>query len=103
MEHRWGQRVPCGAAVRVLTGSGVFGTGKLRNVSSSGAYIETSMDLHLLARLSVAVVRDDPQREIEILASILRVDRDGVGIEWFDPTGDSICRAFGCTSSCAAA
>ena len=103
MEHRWGQRIPCGSPVRISVGAGICGGGKLRNVSTSGAFIETALELPLFSRLTVAVIRNDPTREIDTLASVVRFERDGVAVEWCETPGGSICHEFGCTTRCAAA
>ena len=43
MEHRWGQRKRCRARVYLSAGAGISGTGHVRDVSSSGAFIETTL------------------------------------------------------------
>jgi len=103
MEHRWGRRILCGSRVRLSAGAGIRGGGKLRNVSTSGAFIETALELPLFSRLTLAVIRNDPTREIDTLASVVRVERDGVAVEWCETPGGSICNEFGCTTRCAAA
>jgi hypothetical protein len=102
LEHRWGQRIACGASVRLSAAAGNSVAGKLRDVSTSGAFIETSLRLPLFSQLVVAVVREDRAREIDTLASVVRVARDGVAVEWFETPGGSICTAFGCATRCAA-
>ena len=105
MDHRWGQRVPCGSHVRLSTGAGIGGAGRLRDVSMSGAFLETALELPLFGRVTVAVVRDDPAlgREIEAIGSVVRKEPGGAGIEWCETPAGSICARLGCTSRCAAA
>ena len=101
MEHRWGQRRPCRAHVRVTGGAGVAGTGHLRNVSMSGAYLESTLLLPLFSRLTVAVLRDDGSRHAEFTATVVRRERGGVGIEWLEASEGPVCRMLGCASGCA--
>lgn len=102
MEHRWGQRKRCPARVYLSAGAGIHGTGRVRDVSSSGAFIETTLHLPMQTRVML-VVRGNKSatREVEIAASVARVNRDGIGVEWCETPG-SICAVVGCTVSCAA-
>ena len=103
MEHRWGQRKPCRARVSVSAGAGITGTARVRDVSISGALLETALPLPLFSQIAVAVLRDDGATHAqEFTASVVRTEPDGVGIEWCDPVAGSICRWLGCTLNCAA-
>jgi len=104
MEHRWGRRIACGARVRLSAG-GIGAAGRLRNVSMSGAFIETAADLPLLARIAIMVLHPGhgSHREVEVLASVARVAHDGVGVEWCETAPRDICPLLGCTTPCAAA
>jgi hypothetical protein len=97
MEHRWGRRIDCGASVQLSVGDGVGGAGRLRNVSTSGAFVETALELHLLTRIVIRL------RDVEILAAVARIGRDGVGVEWCETPARAICPILGCTHPCAAA
>jgi hypothetical protein len=105
MEHRWGQRVPCKLRVRLSASAGLGGAGRLRDVSMSGAFVETRIALPLFARLADAVLPENPSaaRETEITAIVVRAERDGVGIEWCDTPAGSICALLGCTTRCTVA
>ena len=104
MEHRWGQRKRCRARVCVSAGSGVGGFACLRNVSLSGAFLETALPLPLFSQIAIAVLRDDGSADaFEFTASIVRAAPGGVGIEWCEPVSGSICRHLGCALQCAAA
>ena len=101
MEHRWGRRRPCRARVRISTGAGVSGLGRLGNVSMNGAFLETAVPLPLFAQLAIAMLRDDgATHELEFTAVVVRRDANGVGIEWSDPIAGSICRALNCDIDC---
>ena len=102
MEHRWGRRRPCRARVSVSAGGGVTGLGQLRDVSMSGAFLETAVPLPLFAQLDIAVLRDDgATHQLEFTAVVVRRDENGAGIEWCDPDSVSICRALNCGIDCA--
>jgi hypothetical protein len=99
MEHRFGERFRCGTTVR-LSCAGVAGRGRLVNVSLSGAYLQTTLDLAPYATLEVT--RDvDCGRRIVLTASVVRRDRGGFGVEWCETPGRSICQIFGCGKQCA--
>jgi hypothetical protein len=103
MEHRWGQRMPCRALVRLSAGMGVGGAGHVRDVSSSGAFIETAVDLTVGARLDLFVLgNESATRAVELTASVVRVGHAGIGVEWCVTPAGSICAALGCTTFCAA-
>lgn len=103
MEHRWGRRIACDAPVGVSAAGVPIGSGTLRNVSMSGAFMETALALPLYAHISLKVLRDEPRVEREISASVVRVARDGVGVEWCETPAGSICALLGCQTRCAAA
>jgi hypothetical protein len=103
MEHRWGQRKCCRARVYLSAGAGISGTGHVRDVSSSGAFIETTLHLPMHARVMLNVRgNESATHEVEIAGSVARVDNDGIGVEWYETPAGSICAVLGCTTLCAA-
>jgi hypothetical protein len=103
MEHRWGQRRRCRASVSVSTGAAVTGTARVRDVSTSGAFLETALPLPLFSQIAIAVLREDgATRSREFTASVVRAEPDGVAIEWCEPVAGSICCSLGCAIKCAA-
>jgi len=101
MEHRWGPRRPCRSRVRVSAGGGASGLGQLKNLSMSGAFLETAVPLPLFAQLAIAVLRDDgATHQLEFAAVVVRHDENGVGIEWCDPNPGPICAALNCGIDC---
>ena len=101
MEHRWGRRRPCRARVCLSTGGGIVGPGRLRDVSMSGAFLETAVTLPIFAQLAIVVLRDDgATHQLEFPAVVVRHAEDGVGIEWCDPQAGSICCALNCGMDC---
>jgi hypothetical protein len=101
MEHRFGQRFRCGTGVSISAANGLAGQGRLVNVSLSGAYLETPLDLPLYATIEVARhgARDSSVRR---LASVVRRDAAGFGVEWCETPTRSICQIFGCGKHCEA-
>jgi hypothetical protein len=101
MEHRWGPRRPCRARVCVSAGGGASGLGQLKDLSMSGAFLETAVPLPLFAQLAIAVLRNDgATHQLEFTAVVVRHDENGVGIEWCDPDPGSICAALNCGIDC---
>ena len=104
MEHRWGQRKRCDALVWLSTGAGPSATARVRDVSLSGAFLETALHLPLFAQVTIAVLCDDGfTQAVKFNAGVVRSEPGGVGIEWCEPVSGSICRQLGCTLKCAAA
>jgi hypothetical protein len=99
MEHRFGRRYTCGTRVALSAGVGLVGDGRLRNVSLSGAYVETTLDLPLSATVAIEKICDG-QRGIDLLAWVVRKDAEGVGIEWCETPARSICQTMGCARPC---
>jgi hypothetical protein len=104
MEHRWGVRRPCRARVHVSAGAGVAGMARLRNISMSGAFLETALALPLFSPVAIAVLRNDGSRHaVEFSATVIRAEPGGVGIEWCVTADGSICSQLGCALHCTAA
>jgi hypothetical protein len=92
MEHRCGQRVPVDVRLPVrLKAWPRLGGGHLRDVSVSGAFIETDQKPQLLGLVEVEVrVADAGMRSARALqthvipACTVRWDRSGIGVEWLE-------------------
>jgi hypothetical protein len=86
MDHRWGRRQPTDVAVRFVAKAGMTGTGRVLNISLTGAYLETRVPLRLLSLVylepDTLASGDDIRRCIA--ASVVRRDALGVGLEWCD-------------------
>ena len=85
MEHRWGDRVAVDQPVRISS-AGITGTGTLRNLSVSGAFIETSLPLAAMAKVRVWFPRAAGSRTASAaaLGFVVRRERDAIGVEWCD-------------------
>jgi hypothetical protein len=86
MEHRWGQRFEVDILVRMHSRPYAMRTGRLTDVSMSGGFIVTSVDLHELRRLQIALVLPHRfhQATPVISAYVARRHSDGIGVEWCD-------------------
>jgi hypothetical protein len=87
MEHRWGRRVAVGLRIRLATGDQDIASGFLSDVSISGAFIATRVELAPLAILVIDL--RDPATPVSkeadsavLTAGVVRVASDGVGVEW---------------------
>ena len=74
----------------------------MRDVSMSGAFIETPLALALHGAVTVAVVRANGS-EATLQANVVRRDASGIGIEWSEASHGAICPVLGCATPCAAA
>ena len=86
MEHRWGQRFDVDILVRVHSRPYAVRTGRLTDVSVSGGFIVSSVELRELRRLQIALVLPHrfSQATPVISAYVARRHRDGIGVEWCD-------------------
>jgi hypothetical protein len=103
MDHRFGRRIPCHAPLRIAAASGESGRGRMRDVSISGAFIETTLPLRVHSRITLEVLRVNGSAERPRAATVVRVDARGVGIEWLETADTHICPLLGCTTLCPAA
>jgi hypothetical protein len=85
MEHRWGNRVAVDLPVR-LYATGLSGSGILKNLSASGAYIETALPIAPLTTLRVEIPGGlDPRAKgSDAWGFAVRQDIQGVGVAWCD-------------------
>jgi hypothetical protein len=86
MEHRWGRRQPTDVAVRFAAKPGPTQTGRVLNISMTGAYLQTQVLLRLFSVLHL-----EPEMPAlaaagchSLAASVVRRDALGVGLEWCD-------------------
>jgi hypothetical protein len=103
MEHRWGQRMPCRARVTFLGGPGIEGAGRVRDISSSGAFIETASGISVHSRILLTVTgNESSDRAVDIPAIVVRTAHDGIGIEWCETPEGLVCTTVGCRLRCGA-
>lgn len=86
VEHRWGQRVPIDTRVRFISRPSAIGSGRFRDVSVSGAFVVTNLQLPVLApvNLEVQLDRGSVRETLEIAACVVRSEPRGIALEWRD-------------------
>jgi PilZ domain-containing protein len=91
MEHRWGSRKAIDVPVRFIALPATIGTGRITNVSMTGAFLETRLELRPMALLYVEMIHlsQGPGRRKRLSASVVRRTELGVGIEWCEPASKS--------------
>lgn len=90
MEHRWGRRVATSVVVRLEVRldarPGVLTSGRLRNASLSGGYVEGVAPLPVMTCVHVELEWGSGKREKtgRVRAHVVRSDSGGLGVEWAD-------------------
>lgn len=84
MEHRWGERIVVDIPVQVSVPPLVIGTGRITNISISGAWISGRFDLPPLARAFVVFdfSLGELREALPIACFVARVRAQGMGVEW---------------------
>jgi hypothetical protein len=95
-EHRWGERVALPRPVK-LTAGGTQAPGVLRDLSVSGAFIETAAPLPVFTNLVVSVeMKDEPLgAPPDLAACVVRCEPRGVAVEWRDMACDTVIALLG--------
>jgi hypothetical protein len=82
-EHRWGERIRVDLPVEVLEEGRAKLSGHLKNISLSGALLQSGVDLHLHALIGVRIAAASSSAGSYVLkARVSRKPSHGVGIEW---------------------
>jgi hypothetical protein len=87
--HRWGQRIAVDIPVQVAACSLPAIHGHLKNLSLSGALMETDHELPLHAYITISVkLPGMGDSATTVMARVIRQLKDAVGVEWceFAPT-----------------
>jgi len=88
-ERRWGPRIQVDLPVRLSLDAGRVETGRMRNLSISGALIECAAELPTFTPLRVEVLgaSETIHERIELGARVVRAEHPCLGIEWreFEP------------------
>ncbi len=94
MDHRWGQRVAVDLAVQLLCHPRTIAVGRLMNVSVSGAFVRTGIVPALLAPVRILGFLSEHEgvRREAIEGYVVRRERGGFAIEWFELAPAGICR-----------
>jgi hypothetical protein len=84
VEHHRGERRATDVAVKFFTRPTTAGTGRVINISTTGAFLETRLPLRLLSLLYLEptdrLPADSPYGRIA--ATVVRCTAIGVGLEW---------------------
>lgn len=85
MEHRWGRRISVDVGVSVQYRPLGRVRGRLRNLSSSGAFVQTSHPLPTNARVEIVIATGtDGTAQIHRLEGVVvRTAKTGVGVMFF--------------------
>ena len=94
MDHRWGQRVAVDLTVQLLCHPRTIAVGRLMNASVSGAFVRTGLVPALLAPVRILGFLSETEgtRRAAIDGYVVRREREGFGIEWFELAPAGICR-----------
>ena len=82
MEHRWGERRLIDFAVRFVMMPATVGTGRIINISSTGAFMQTQSCLRILSLLYLQPMETPESENRHIEATVVRRDATGFGLEW---------------------
>jgi len=81
--HRWGQRIAVNIPVQVAACALPAIHGHLKNLSLSGALMETDHELPLHAYIAISVkLPDMGESATTVMARVTRQSKDAVGVEW---------------------
>jgi len=84
MEHRWGKRIAVDIPIKLSARPYSVRAGRLINLSTSGALMDTDFDMRLLSRIQVIIEMPLRFRHATpvISAYVARKFKDGYGLEW---------------------
>jgi hypothetical protein len=84
MEHRCGRRRPIDMEVRLIGVPGAIGVGRMRDLSATGAFVQTLLELPVLAPVYVEPI--EPHAHVletrTVAAFVVRGTATGLGLEW---------------------
>jgi hypothetical protein len=84
MEHRWGERIVVDIPVQVSVPPLIIGTGRITDISISGAWISGRFDLPPLARAFIVFdfSLGGARESLPLACFVARVRAEGMGVEW---------------------
>lgn len=86
MEHRWGHRIAVDVPVRLVLSRGGIVWGRMRNVSMTGAFVQSTQTLPAGALVSIEPTsRSGAWPFVARSATVIRVCDEGTGLEWCEP------------------
>jgi hypothetical protein len=83
-DRRWGPRIQVDLPVRLTLAQGRSETGRMRNVSMSGAMIECAAELPTFTTMRVEILAGAEvlSAKIELGARVVRAEHPCLGVEW---------------------
>jgi len=91
MEHRCGKRHVANLPVSFTLQSGQRGVGRVLNISTTGAYVQTEIPLRILTLIDLLIDGVIP-RGARFTGCVMRRDQGGVGLEWQAPIPSDLMR-----------
>jgi hypothetical protein len=84
MEHRWGERVQVDFPIRITALRFSVRSGRLADLSVSGALVNADLDARPLCRVQVAIILPlwSKHESPVVEAYVTRKHKNGFGIEW---------------------
>jgi hypothetical protein len=94
MEHRWGSRVRADVEVELFAFPASAGWGRIRDISTSGCFVETPIVIAPLTRVRMRLFASGFTKDEEVLihATVVRQTAAGLGAEWTDWNIEAIAR-----------
>jgi hypothetical protein len=81
--HRWGQRIAVDIPVLMAACALPAIHGHLKNLSLSGAFVETDHELPLHAYIEISIKRPEVGKSAtRVMARVARYSKGAVGVEW---------------------
>jgi hypothetical protein len=82
-EHRWGERIRVNLPVDVVLDGNAAMPGTVKNLSLSGALLNSTADLPLHALIAVRIEVAPPSQDMYVIkARVCRKPGHAIGIEW---------------------
>jgi hypothetical protein len=93
MEHRWGLRCELYQMVLLRTADGTNVSARVRNISLSGAYVESSASVPLMQPIEVEmrIGAEGRAQSCAVRGWVVRRDARGMAIEWYEFAPESVC------------
>jgi hypothetical protein len=84
MEHRWGYRREINRVVNLETRSGLAARGRITNVSISGAFIASLLQVRLFSYVTIhfTALQNHKRDRLAVEGQVVRKDSTGFAIEW---------------------
>jgi hypothetical protein len=94
MEHRWGQRIVTDMPVCIVGSPAAIGVGRVLNMSTTGALVQTRLPLPLLSLvyLETAGTRSCVGPIERLAGCVVRHGAREIGIEWCDADSCAVLR-----------